>query len=1723
MGVETKKKLSERPLPVPSATESSIMSPTQSELGTDDKSSYSLPEDGTPVTIKTHNRGKSQTSLLIEYFEGGKGAPSGDGRKPSSTRRSSQSRRADRHSQNALTRSENELMSVLSGGDEDNNSYASATEESNVSRNIEIEIGERSERSANRRARRPASPLIPSADSKNSYNTGNMSDISAIPSDSFLDEPYVSHKNSDVKSPGSRSRSPLRDGDALAGAAAGITAAAVTDKLRTKSRDESRTRDYDRGEREKVSVTKTRGDKEKSGSSNRLHKSTKSRTSSLSKEERSLKRSESPRRRSKHSDSMVSGADSSMLSTAAASQRSMGAESMRSGQSKASSINNPKLLETVEDAIRRLILPELNALKREQSLRQDRKAVSTTSSATTEASDRRRTSRADRNSGATPTPKEPIKIEKRDREARNAFDESPAPSALSQDTRSDVQSIDHSPAGSTDRLKSAAAGAAIGTAAAAAHDSLKSPGENRSRRRRREARNRAGNEHDDFDDDASDFLAPAPPMPLMSELNPSDVTRASILSADTDRPHSASEEIAPKQDQNGQYHTEDSTPTPTRTPITLLSLGTQHANISHGDLKQLPRQRGAENPDNEYHTGAPSVESYDDLDDYDDHEREYGDNPYDYYNTQEVPPPLKYVPYQPEKRGLSPIPSVSGYTEGSEAPNRDSRAFGGSVSNGSRTPGNMSVASLRTPGMDQSNVSGMTNSDVDGNGHAVRAVGANPNYVHTSGIDSNHASLVEGSMVDSLRSSGVNQQPYRNSMATNGSQEGDRPNTAGNDSQASYDYQEYDLDEYGRKVPRQRHYTTASEAAITSAAVGAAAAALRQQGKQENQGTSEWQGEGVQRNKSFKERALNGSGPALEPKHSIDRMSDVSVPIKLGFSGLPDMGDPLPDFEHWNEDDLITNPSMLNGEEGGWGGDATPKQRPQASVDDFNYRPLDDTHDALQKGLNLNGNQQSGQEQDEWYRTEEDRKRDTLVTNPYEDASPIANLAGLGDSLLSPGGYDNYGNTTRSPVGQKVDEGYISQGPNKTPDTSMDKGKGIDYGAPLNLGGAKNQNPMDFFGSGSRQVSGMSDGMDSQMYDPATGTGIDKIESKDIMALMQHLMVRDAQRSARDTEILVTLVRAATEMRNNFEDLKRLLADTEDVIITEVKENTEKTVQRAINGPRPYPGSAPRSLHANSQAGTTTTVDEMSNKKQKNIFRRALMKGLGHKGPNDLGRIEDMLMQLLTQVDVLKSQTVPGAGSVPMSHQDERSYENMQSQQGQYEQDRGYEPEGHAGTSTNSASQSGQLSIQSRGTPGQQNYVRKVSGHRISTVPEDNEDEYDNESIRFGGPEVLMTPAHEQRSGSLQATPRGSPPNASGALQMSPSYENTRSPAYENTRSPAYENARSPDYQHQYENTRSPDYQNAAKQNEDQKKKGRSSWFKSRWSESTTTTNITQLFRRSGQSRKDEEDEQQWSPRPVDQPTMPAYRNNTVSSRADSIGTSNYSDNFQFSNPHPKPKNDPYSQGPELSHDLHEDPESPVLAYNSMQPPQPNWVTMTPEEAKYKAHRNSLNLVHPQPRQGQTERFKQALESQALGFTGGNSPMLSPKSEDWAGSATSLNRLPRNLNRDSFDSQGNENNSNWQQLYASSSPAPASLNITSGGPPRPPKEPIEGTSGTGSGPNSPSQTRKLENKNLSGATGQVSRRPSGPRPMTPSNDREGRGSGGNLSEGSRRTGSLLRD
>ncbi|KAK0626916.1 hypothetical protein B0T14DRAFT_578685 [Immersiella caudata] len=1813
MGVEGKKKYAP-PLPAPTETESTFTAPL-SDLGTDlgtdvsrpgdENSSYSIPEDGTPVTIRPgHRASKSQTSLLIEYFEGGKGSSAGSSeqRKPSvrvrltpsskhksrsgsdrdrieitqtKSRKASLSRRSAPNSA-VSGRSEGETLSALGGDHEDASSYASATEESNVSRNpIDIEI----DRSGNVRRRRPASPLIPTADmSKNSYVLPTGSEISAIPTDSFLDGsgPTTSFGMSETKS--GRSRSPSRGGDYLAGAATGLAAAAAADKLRNKSRGEIRDKD-------RVVVSKTRErerEREREKEKDRKHKSSsKSRTSSLSKEDKYAERAKSPRRKSSrgHSESLVSAADSSVVSSALTpSHRSMDQHSIRSTTSKASSINNPKLLETVEDAIRRLILPELNALKREQSRgHKDRRG--STSSATTisrddYASDRRRSSGTDKN---TTTPRDSLKArERRDREARNDFDDSPAQSAISHDSVDESQHIDDTPMRSTDRLKVAAVGAGLGAAALAAHEALKSPSDDkRSRRRRRAEMRRGTSEQTPEPEDAdSEYLTPAPPisLPLMSDINPSELTRTSILSADSDRPHSASEELTPGRELDRSQLSPESSPTPTRATATLQALGTQHANISHGDLKALPRQRTGEYEPDEYGKKVSvNHQEYDDDDDeYDEPEPEYSQSgAYDYYSTQDVPPPLKYVPYQPERRGLSPIPSVSGYTEGgSEAPNRDSRLTqhtSDSVSTADRSP--RAERSLRSPSSIPSNImsrdfvdddrslrssgidQGVTMSAADSeldrvtSGQAVRAVAMNPDFVHPVGIESNVASLVDGSMLDgsnlTAESSAIGNQAYngRESMATleeERSRTHDTPSkrsigshhehtnergaTPASASHQSREFEEYDVDEYGRKVPQSsyRQSPTASEEAITSAAVRSAAAVLRAQHGNQQPVKDDGAGfvpAGVQRNLSFKERTRNAPQPGMETDHHEKP--------KLGFNSLPDPNDPLPNLDHWQEDDMVTNPSLLDGntgernEQGHWPGDATPRQAAQQHPDeDIHYEHLDNGHatpDNRQKsgghGLGIAGgaaaaalgaaaamaaaqhSRQPSQEQDEeWYRTSDDRKRDTLVTNPYEGTSPIANLPGINDNLLPPRGFESTdygaGYASHSPLGHK-DEGYASQGPNKSPDM-QNKGKGVDFDLQPRVGGNGAVEDPFYTPKHTRHLSGMSHGLDSPLYDAATGAGIDQIESKDIIALMQHLMVRDAQRSARDTEILVTLVRSATEMRNNFEDIKRMLADTEDVIITEVKENTEKTVQRAINGPRPYPGSGARSLQAPSQAGT----DDV-NAKKRSIFRRAL-KGLSAKGANDLGRIEDMLMQLLTEVDVLKAQTAPD--NLHGNHQDEQLYSHLQPEI-QYEQDRGYEPEGNAGTSTAShASQSGHLSLQSRGASTKPSYDRRTSANRISTVPEDNEDEYDHdnidESVHYSKPDMLMTPAQEHRGSSV---PLATPPDALAQTQTHTSASNDNTP-----------------------------------RTVDGKKKSgtRSSWFPkiSRWSE-TTTSSVAQVFRRSGQSHKNDEDGEAQFPHPDDR------KFHSAPSRSRTGSLASYSDNFQFSDPH-QVQSDKLHTGfsdQNLSYAPQgDDPES--LSQEDLYPPPPitgpGYVSMTPEDPKYKAHRNSLNLQHPQPRQGQTERFKVALESQAMGF---DSP-TSPKSADWAGSSTSLNRFPRQAHRDSYGSAGDHYQQHW-----TSSPGAANLTATSG-PPRPPKEPMEHAPSPGRG--TPPQNKRLsklqkqsplphhsvesgygtmthgvptasyishsrdggsprlENRNLSGALG-VSRRPSGPRPMTP--------------------------
>lgn len=497
-------------------------------------------------------------------------------------------------------------------------------------------------------------------------------------------------------------------------------------------------------------------------------------------------------------------------------------------------------------------------------------------------------------------------------------------------------------------------------------------------------------------------------------------------------------------------------------------------------------------------------------------------------------------------------------------------------------------------------------------------------------------------------------------------------------------------------------------------------------------------------------------------------------------------------------------------------------------------------------------------------------------------------------------------------------------------------------------------------------------------------------------------MARDAQRTARDTEMIATLVATATDMRREFNDLKRILADTEDVIITEVKENTERSINKAIGGPRPFPGSAPRSVvGAASQAGKPDDLPA----KRRNIIRRAL--GLGSKGSMaDLGRIEVMLNQLLKEVDELKYQTAPAGAASTHGHQ---SFDHLPA--GQYEQDHGYEPEGAAGTSTAShASQSGSLS-HSRNASAKPAYDKRYADNRISTVHEATEEEYEQPH-----------PAHGHGNGHGQA--EGAQPRYGDRNTFTPDQANHQS-GPQPLATPAEATA---PVQAPASNGNTPKTDKAKKHNS----RGSVSWFPkslSRWSETTTST-VTKAFR----SSKGKE------------PSTPADGYLQDSSSRSGSDLAAYQEDYDR------------AMARFSSDKLHTGFSQPDLM--EFTPPQPTYVQpsmrLTPEDPKYKAHRNSVNLQHPQPRSGQAQQFQMQLASQTESMW--DSPM-SPHSADFNASATSLQRfnqgqqphqLQQSLPYDPQQQQQQAHNAEMDDQY-SWSPAPNAA----AAPPRPPKEPLD--------------------------------------------------------------------
>ncbi|KAI4286468.1 MAG: hypothetical protein L6R35_004278 [Caloplaca aegaea] len=1574
--------------PLPAPTESSTFqtsggSVTGTDLATDvsrrtDKTSVSIPEDGSPVTITTKKRREnrdrdrehtvtktshhSQTSLLIEYFEGGKGpnvharpsvrvkvTPSaarkikdanehiqltevGGNRKPSYTRRISLG-----------PKSSGEKRLTESADDKSISSYNSAADDSNIGRAyppVEIEVmkGEGSDLSAT------------SVPPDKLYVNQTASEISSMPPDSMLEGngSYITPKRT-------RSRSVSQD-DVV-----------DSNTLKTPSRRRSRSLSKERFAQK---VIEKLGSRPREISVDKREVNAKTSSRSASKEY--IAESSKTRRRSskRHQDEVSQSGTESLLTDASPKRRSGDQYSFRSGTSK-SSINNPKLLETVEDAIRRLILPELTTLKQEQKMHQNRdkferghgESVSSSSSLPREAT--RRVSKhasapdvrpkvvlnRDENSSGIVLSGDSVKGRKERR--RSKASDSPSVRSFEREMSEetvirDEDRVNRKGSKEMHRLREAAAAGIAGntlTTAALRHHDSKSSVESRERRRRRRSKSHsrsgsiAGSTEEIF------YKHDVPPMPMRSDIHGSELTRDSILSNRTEEPASPSIDLRRKEIREVSRGSprevlSPASRTPTRTPLSAKGLGMQHSNHSRGDISVRNSSSERSLRDEKRNSQTAGFESA--------LATEQMSTPHKIYGGHEE----DSFAHQAQNRGLSPIQSVASYRGEEEAAHHESIEHAhssGSLSSldrRSKAISGLSIKSLSSiastnlarsnrpkginlersedvlephgalrdstisqsespsrdhamddwyeqqheendryrdsyanesdPRLDIKHLTNYTDDSADmvPDARHVQDIGANPEYIHTPlAVESAVASLHDPSVL-SIRSK------FGNRSVT----ESDDGYGGYNHHEGSTEYLEHDKDKHPEKLSPISHPT---------------------------------------RLLPHPSRDKVQHSPAESPRQSVAKsMEDHDDDrVNLGASGLPDVNDPMPEIGHIpdSESDLNTNPSIIQGPIGGvqhGSRDHWPYQEtPPTAKAEFTKRSHDSSaHDSLKAAaanfLSKAALANSAKGKGNQHSQEGSMKENKAPLNHDDYQKDLNNDLERGDSYSPP---------------MNKDEGYVSAQQPRSPGPFSPEGKqrspGIFEDPGIDIGGGMMGDDDPFVGSEkhARHLSGYSQGMPSPLYDSATGRGIDRIQSKDVVALMDHLTVRDAQRNARDTEILVTLVRSAAEMRNSFEDMKTFIAKQDDMILDTGSKQHDRTVQKIINGPRPQPLGTPRVPRR------TPTEEDMGDDlpKRKNVFKRAL-KGLGGRNSNDLARIEDMLIQLLGEVEDLKAGQGLQTGAVAQSRSEDTS-NNVSRDIGTD----GYEPEGQAGTSS-TGNHSAYFSTSSprQGNATRSSEGRRGSQNRVSTVLEGDEelDTYEQEIL--DNDEGMLTPTREYpRTGSV---PLATPPQV-----------HVPSGAQSNEHTPKTGTDRSR-----------------------KQKSSSSSFFPkiSRWSK-TTASSTGENARNSRQQ-----------PRPLSE-----------ASRSGSDLQYNAHDHYDPQGDDRLRSNDSLANDP-MSHDAR--PRSPLV---------PSTIS---EDPKYQAHRNSLNLQHPQPRPGPTHRYQTHLESQAHDF---GSP-ISPTSDTW-GSNPSLARF----------------------------------------------------------------------------------------------------------------------
>ncbi len=1187
MGVETRKP------PLPAPTESSTLqtsggSGEEGDLATDisrrtDKTSYSIPEDGSPVTISTKKRrdsrsrdkestitqssNKSQTSLLIEYFEGGKGpnvhqrpsvrvkvtpsaarkirntnehiqvTESKGSRKPSYTRRIS------------LGPQTTEERRVSGSGDDKSiSSYTSAAEESNLAHRyppVEIEVMQRDQGS-------DVSELTSVGQEEQAreerYIQVNPSEISSMPPDSMLEgktEAATPRRN--------RSRSVSRD------------AVVTTTTLKTPSRRRSRSLSKERlahKAAEKVAA------KNREASSGRHKRNSKTRSRSVSNED-ILESSNSGRRKSSkryRDEELPSGAESSLATNSQLSDRRPSGDqySFRSGTSKSSINANPKLLETVENAIRRLIMPELETLKQEQKIQQSRQkferdnrsSLASGSSISRSELSRKLSKHAsapdvsgkpkvflnrDENNAGTLLSGDSIKGRKENRRERQS--DSPSERRSEREMSEDTVIYDggkrkKSREGHT--LRDAAAGAVTGgilTAAALDRHDLKHHGSRSSVDRKERRRRKSSKSHSRSASVAESTEDPfskhdVPPMPMQSDIHSSELTRESILSERTEEPSSPSEERRMTEIQHISRSSPREVPphasrTPTRSPLgAQKGLGTYHSNLSRGNLSEQDSPRGdREFQDEEHHSRMAEAGVMGAVAGVGAYTAQQLSHRHDHYDGN------NYA-YQHEARGLSPIQSVSSRQE-SEV-HRDSIHHKGSLGSlfalkQNREKG--SSASMRSLGspvsvdmtrkdrprginfepgedvLEQLRDSHFTDAEYSDKDPAVdewleREHEKNERYRDSTGESSYRDSMIDYKRMTNYTDDSMDA-PYLDRVAVG---------------------QERQIVGTGRN-PDYVDTPVAVESAVASLIDASTVSARSKVGEKSYAGSQEAEMSADREIVGYadsKERLASPEksneydqlSPQTSPRQSIARSVDNREEhIRMGTSGLPMADDPIPEIGHGlnSDSEISTNPSIIQGPMGGyqsdnldhWPNKPTPTQvKGEATSRSKESSAHQSLKAAAANFLSTAAIASAGHSSPE----RQNQSRDLSIKDGYqpqvgEQYSPNTNhdFGTVRDSYMTR-------DTIPSP---SHDEGYgTGPGPQISADSpaiSFNKAKAFDDNGIDDM--TDDDDPFIGQSHARHMSSGMAHGMGEPLYDSATGEGRDRIQSKDIVHLMDHVCI----------------------------------------------------------------------------------------------------------------------------------------------------------------------------------------------------------------------------------------------------------------------------------------------------------------------------------------------------------------------------------------------------------------------------------------------------------------------------------------------------------------------------------------------------------------------------------------------------------------------------------------